>query len=66
MSPKQEFDRDAFSDVIYKPGDGMSGVEFYSARSHAVYPWRAKNELEIQRIIKAMASGDPLLLKFVP
>ena len=66
MASKQEFDGDAFSDVIYKPGDGVGGAEFYSIRSHAVYPWRAKNELEVQRIIKAMGAGDPLLLKFAP
>ena len=66
MDLKQQFDGVAFSDVIYKPGDGVGGAEFYSIRSHAVYPWRAKNELEVQRIIKAMGAGDPLLLKFAP
>lgn len=65
MDYKQEFDGGAFSDIIYKPIDGDTAAEFYSKRVHVVYPWYAKDEVELQRIIKAMGAGDPLLLKFV-
>ncbi|KAI5064144.1 hypothetical protein GOP47_0020814 [Adiantum capillus-veneris] len=65
LDTKREFDQSAFSDVIYKPSDGDSAAEYYSARVHAIYPWYAKNEVELQRIIKAMAGGDRLLLKYV-
>ena len=68
MDLKQQFDGVAFSDVIYKPSDrdGLSGSGTYSTRPHAFYPWRARNEADIQRIIKAMSARDSLLLKFVP
>lgn len=65
MDSKHEFDGEAFSDVVYKPNEGDSAAVHYSAQAHAVYPWKVKNELDLHSAIKAMAAGDPLLLKFV-
>ncbi|KAH7373407.1 hypothetical protein KP509_17G054300 [Ceratopteris richardii] len=62
---KDRFDISAFSEVIYKPSDAESAADYYSTRANAVYPWYAKNEVELQRIIKAMSGGDHLLLRYV-
>lgn len=59
MDHLDNFDSEAFSTVIYKTGSDA----VYSAEAHVVRPLKATNQRELLRIMKAMASGDPLLLE---
>lgn len=59
MDHLDNFDSEAFSSVVYKTGSDA----VYSAEAHVVRPLKAINQRELLRIMKGMASGDPLLLE---
>lgn len=63
MDTLDNFDSEAFSSVVYKTDDYANSDNIYSDEVHVVHPWRATNQRELLRLMKSMASGDPLLLE---
>lgn len=63
MDTPDMFDPDALSNSIYQRGGSSDALSYYSAEVHAVHPWKMFNESDFVRLLKAMSSGDPLLLE---
>ncbi|KAI5082895.1 hypothetical protein GOP47_0002638 [Adiantum capillus-veneris] len=59
MDRLDNFDSEAFSNVVYKTGSDA----VYSAEAHIVRPLKATSQRQLLHIMKGMASGDPLLLE---
>uniref|UniRef100_A0A1D1YBU5 tRNA (Guanine-N(7)-)-methyltransferase subunit trm82 n=1 Tax=Anthurium amnicola TaxID=1678845 RepID=A0A1D1YBU5_9ARAE len=67
MDSPRNFDSDAFSSIIYKKDlpSNVSCSSFYSAQVPAVYPCYVRSEADFIKLIRVMASGDPLLMELV-
>ncbi|MQM19220.1 hypothetical protein Taro_052220 [Colocasia esculenta] len=67
MDSPHNFDSEAFGMVVYKkqlPSNATCS-SFYSAQVSAVYPCYVRNEVDFIKLIRAMSSGDPLLMELV-
>lgn len=63
MEPKEEYDAEAFSQVVYNT---ESSHATYSPEVHVVrQSYAPTNQRQLLGVIKAMAAGDPLLLETV-
>ncbi|KAJ0976102.1 hypothetical protein J5N97_018067 [Dioscorea zingiberensis] len=67
MDSPQNFDSDALASSIYKKdlSANDSSLSYYNAQAPAVYPLNVKNEIDFIKLIRVMASGDPLLMELV-
>lgn len=67
MDSQENFDSKALATVIYKtqPRANNSFMSYYTAQAPAVYPLKVHNEYDFIKLIRVMASGDPLLLELV-
>ncbi|KAG6520460.1 probable glycosyltransferase STELLO1 [Zingiber officinale] len=67
MDSQENFDSKALATVVYRtrPQANDSFMSSYTAQAPAVYPLKVRNEYDFIKLIRAMASGDPLLLELV-
>ncbi|KAJ4779448.1 tRNA (Guanine-N(7)-)-methyltransferase subunit trm82 [Rhynchospora pubera] len=67
MDSPQNFDSDALAKTVYKtklsPNDTFSSI--YTAQAPAVFPMKVQNEVDFVKLVRLMASGDPLLMELV-
>lgn len=67
MDSPQNFDSDALAKTVYKtklsPNDTFSTI--YTAQAPAVFPMKVQNEVDFVKLVRLMASGDPLLMELV-
>eukprot|EP00249_Psilotum_nudum_P009355 c21875_g1_i1 orf=563-2974(+) len=63
MESMENFDTEAFSNVQYRTEIVFNPAAFYLVEAHAVHPWMVTSELDLLNVMKAMSSGDPLLLE---
>eukprot|EP00262_Sarcandra_glabra_P016812 TRINITY_DN5593_c0_g2_i1.p1 TRINITY_DN5593_c0_g2~~TRINITY_DN5593_c0_g2_i1.p1 ORF type:complete len:448 (-),score=41.99 TRINITY_DN5593_c0_g2_i1:61-1332(-) len=75
MDSPSNFDP-AFATMVYRtdqpssssrspPSSNGSSTSYYSAQVPAVYPWIISDESDFIKLIRVMASGDPLLMDLV-
>lgn len=67
MDAPENFDSSALATVVYKTHltANDSFTSYYSAQAPAVYPLKVQNEYDFVKLIRVMATGDPLLLELV-
>ena len=67
MDLVSNFDSETLSSILYKKDlpANESCSNFYSSKMAAVYPCHVSNEVDFMKVIKLMASGDPLLTELV-
>lgn len=67
MDSDQNIDSDALAKAVYRTNllanESFSAI--YTAQAPAVYPVKVQNELDFIKLIRVMASGDPLLMELV-
>eukprot|EP00249_Psilotum_nudum_P009356 c21875_g2_i1 orf=197-2620(+) len=59
------YDVEAFSNVVYKTKVSSNPAALYTAEKQAVHPWKVLTEHDLHGLLREMASGDPLLLEFL-
>ncbi|RLN34693.1 uncharacterized protein C2845_PM03G14860 [Panicum miliaceum] len=67
MDSPSNFESKALTKLVYR-ADLPSNTTFlsiYTAEADAVYPLKIQNEMEFVKLIRVMASGDPLLMELV-
>ncbi|KAJ6790722.1 putative glycosyltransferase STELLO2 [Iris pallida] len=68
MDSYQNFDSKLLAKVAYRTGQPINGSSLssvYSTEVPALYPVDIRDELEFIKLIRLMASGDPLLMELV-
>ncbi|KAJ6841918.1 putative glycosyltransferase STELLO2 isoform X2 [Iris pallida] len=68
MDSPQNFESKALSKVAYRTGppiNGSSLASVYSTQVPALYPVDIRDEIEFIKLIRVMATGDPLLMELV-
>ncbi|WOL04058.1 putative glycosyltransferase STELLO2 [Canna indica] len=67
MDTPENFDSSALEKVVYKTHltANDSFTNYYTAQAPAVYPLKVHNEYDFIKLIRVMASGDPLLTELV-
>ena len=67
MDSPQNYDSEALSNIVYSTerSANASLVKTYSTRVSAVYPLDIRDEVEFIKLVRVMASGDPLLMELV-
>lgn len=65
MDLPQNFDP-VLSRMIYEENSSSTNSSaYYSDKAPAVHPWKVSSEQEFIKLIRIMATGDPLLLELV-
>ena len=64
MDSPQNFDP-VLNTMIYKKKPPTANSTLYSAQAPAVHPWSVSSEQEFIKLIRVMATGDPLLMELV-
>ncbi|XP_057982105.1 probable glycosyltransferase STELLO2 [Malania oleifera] len=64
MDSPHNFDM-VLNSMIYEQSRPQNSSTFYSARVPAVHPWDVTNEPDFIKLIRIMATGDPLLMELV-
>ncbi|XP_031477051.1 probable glycosyltransferase STELLO2 [Nymphaea colorata] len=65
MDSPSNFDSEAFRSMVYRTGKASDPLSFYSVQAAAVHPWTVSADSEFMKLIRAMSSGDPLLLELL-
>ncbi|KAF3772348.1 hypothetical protein EJ110_NYTH56853 [Nymphaea thermarum] len=66
MDSSSNFDSQALKSTIYRVGGESSDpMSFYVAQAAAVHPWKVSDDSDFMKLIRAMSSGDPLLLELL-
>ncbi|URE24237.1 hypothetical protein MUK42_15757 [Musa troglodytarum] len=67
MDAPENFDSSALATVVYKAGLSAndSFTSYYTANVPAIYPLKVHHEYDFVKLIRVMASGDPLLQELV-
>ncbi|RWW81386.1 hypothetical protein BHE74_00010235 [Ensete ventricosum] len=67
MDVPENFDSSALATVVYKAGLSAndSFASYYTANVPAIYPLKVHHEYDFVKLIRVMASGDPLLQELV-
>ena len=67
MDSPSHFESKALTKLIYRADlpSNTSSLSIYTAKADAVYPLKIRNEIEFVKLIRVMASGDPLLMELV-
>ena len=67
MDSPQNYDSEALSKIVYstEKSANASLANTYSTRAAAVYPLEIRDEIEFIKLVRVMASGDPLLMELV-
>ncbi|CAN4089908.1 unnamed protein product [Withania somnifera] len=64
MDSPQNFDS-VLNSMVYKNKPPGNLTTFYSAEAPAIHPWKVSTEQEFIKLIRVMATGDPLLMELV-
>lgn len=62
MDSPKDFDP-VLNYMIYEEKHPSNSTTFYSAQVPAVHPWNVSNEQDFIKLIRVMATGDPLLME---
>lgn len=65
MDSPQNYDSEALSKVVYSTEKSFNLTNTYSPRVPAVYQLNIRDEIEFIKLVRVMASGDPLLMELV-
>ncbi|KAJ3676286.1 hypothetical protein LUZ60_003698 [Juncus effusus] len=67
MDSPQNFDSDVLAKTVYKINlkSNETFMSFYTAQAPTVFPVKVQNEVDFVKLIRLMASGDPLLMELV-
>ncbi|KAK1316329.1 hypothetical protein QJS10_CPA05g00845 [Acorus calamus] len=66
MDSPSNYDSSALGSMIYvTDSSSNNSSSFYSAEVPAVYPWSIRSESDFVKLVRAMATGDPLLMDLV-
>jgi len=67
MDSPSNFESKALTKLVYRADlpSNTTSLSIYTAKADAVYPLKIRNEIEFVKLIRVMASGDPLLMELV-
>ncbi|CAN6444869.1 unnamed protein product [Victoria cruziana] len=67
MDSSSNFDSQALKNMIYRIGGGETSdpSSFYSAQAAGVHSWKVSSDSDFMKLVRAMSSGDPLLLELL-